>query len=145
MTALTARYLPQEWTLPAITPENEAFFCGGREGELRLQRCVGCATVQHPPSEVCVNCQSMDFEYIAVAPTGTVVSYTIVHHPVHPSLRPMVPYNVVVVSVDEHPLVRIVGNVIDVEPAGVEIGLPVTCTWAEAGDDIYLPQWKRSP
>lgn len=141
---MTTRYLPEEWTLPAITPHNEAFFRGGRDGELRLQRCAVCATVQHPPNEVCVACQSMDFEYVAVAPAGTVVSYTIVHHPVHPSLRPVVPYNVAVVSVDEHPQVMIVGNVIDTEPDGVEVGLPVTCTWAEVGGDIYLPQWKRS-
>lgn len=142
---MTARYLPAEWTLPAITPENEAFFRGGRDGELRLQRCAYCSTVQHPPSEVCVACQSTDFDYVAVAPSGTVVSYSIVHHPVHPSLGRVVPYNVVVVSLDEHPHVRIVGNLIDVEPADVEVGMPVSCTWAELSGGVYLPQWNRSP
>jgi len=140
---MTARYLPEEWTLPDVTPENEAFFTGGRDGELRVQRCRVCATVQHPPNEVCQACQSMDFEYVVVAPSGTVASYTIVHHPVHPSLRPVVPYNVVVVSLDEHPDVRIVGNVIDAEPAEVEVGLPVVCTWAPVGESVYLPQWRR--
>jgi uncharacterized protein len=148
MSAPSTRYLPGEWTLPAITPENEAFFRGGRDGELRLQRCVGCATVQHPPSEVCWACQSMEFEYVAVSPKARVASYSIVHHPVHPALRQRVPYNVVVVTLDEHPGVRIVGNVIDVEPSDVEVGLPVTCTWAEVagpdGDSVYLPQWKRA-
>jgi uncharacterized OB-fold protein len=140
----TARYLPLDWTLPAITPENESFFTGGRDGRLRIQRCAHCATVQHPPSEVCRACPSMEFHYVAAAPNGTVVSYTIVHHPVHPSLRPVVPYNVVVVSLNEYPDVRIVGNVIDVEPADVEVGLPVVGVWAQVSDTVFLPQWRRA-
>lgn len=146
MSTSSARYLPAEWTLPVVNPQNAAFFTNGRNGELSLQRCRRCATTQHPPEEVCRECQSTDFDYVAVNPTGTVVSYSIVHHPVHPSLRQVVPYNVVVVSLDEHPDVRIVGNVIDAEAADIEVGLPVICTWAQvAGSDvesIFLPQWR---
>jgi uncharacterized OB-fold protein len=142
------RYLPRDWTLPVINPYNEAFFRGGGRGELRLQRCTSCSTVQHPPGEVCRSCQAADFDDVAVRPTGTVVSYSIVHHAVHPALRSTVPYNVAVVALDEHPDVRIVGNVVDVAPADLHVGLAVACTWAEVaapdGDGIFLPQWRRS-
>jgi hypothetical protein len=36
-----------------------------------------------------------------------------VHHAVHPLLTEKVPYNVVVVALDDHPDLRVVGNVID--------------------------------
>jgi uncharacterized OB-fold protein len=90
----------------------------------------------------------MDFDDVPVQPTGTVVSYTVVHHAVHPALRSTVPYNVAVVALDEHPDIRIVGNVIDAAAADLHVGLPVACTWAEVavpdGDSIFLPQWRRT-
>ncbi|HEY2107089.1 MAG TPA: OB-fold domain-containing protein [Candidatus Binataceae bacterium] len=142
----STRFLPAEWIVPAITPENRAFFTSG---ELRLQRCRACGVVQHPPGEVCHACQAMEFDYIAAPPLGVVETFTIVHHVVHPMLRQKVPYNVAVISLRDYPHVRIVGNVIDVAPERMRIGLPVACTWAEVrreGDGaepiaIYIPQW----
>jgi uncharacterized protein len=147
--ARSKRFLPQEWIVPAITPENRAFFTSG---ELRLQRCASCGVVQHPPGEVCHACQGMDFDYIAARPQGVVETFTIVHHAVHPMLKQNVPYNVAVISLRDYPHVRIVGNVIDVAPEQMRIGLPVTCTWAEVrreGSDagqvtIYIPQWSAA-
>ena len=52
MPSTTARYLPEGWTLPAVTDENRAFFTSG---ELMVQRCSSCGTVQHPPEEDAVN------------------------------------------------------------------------------------------
>jgi uncharacterized protein len=143
------RCLPDEWVVPAITPENRAFFTSG---ELRLQRCRSCATVQHPPGEVCHACQAMEFDYVAAAPRGVVETFTIVHHAVHPMLKQNVPYNVAVISIRDYPHVRIVGNVIDVAPEQMRIGMPVACTWAEVqreGDGpepvtMYLPQWSAA-
>ncbi len=64
----------------------------------------------------CFNCGSMETEWAQVPGTGTVFSYTIVHHPAHPAVKSAVPYNIVVVHLDEADDVRIVSNVIDVPP-----------------------------
>jgi uncharacterized protein len=143
------RFLPDEWIVPAITPENRAFFTSG---ELRLQRCRSCAVVQHPPGEICHSCQAMEFDYIGARPQGVVETFTIVHHVVHPMLKQNVPYNVAVISLRDYPHVRIVGNVIDVAPEQMRIGLAVSCTWAEVrreGGDaepvtMYIPQWRAA-
>jgi uncharacterized protein len=138
------RFLPEEWIVPAITPENRAFLTSG---ELRLQRCRSCAVVQHPPGEVCHTCQAMEFDYIAARPHGVVETFTIVHQVVHPMLKQNVPYNVAVVTLSDYPHVRIVGNVLDAAPEQMRIGMAVTCTWAEVireGDEpitMYIPQW----
>ena len=141
---MSTRYMPDGWTLPRLTEANEVFFTAG---QLKVQRCTACGTVQHPPDEVCKHCQAMEFEYIDARPTGVVESYTIVHHPVHPMLKERVPYNVVVVALDEHPGVHIVGNVIDVDPGDVHVGMAVECTFTEIPADgdrpaMHLPQWK---
>lgn len=143
------RCLPDDWIVPAITPENRAFFTSG---ELRLQRCRACGVVQHPPGEICHACQAMEFDYIAARPQGVVETFTIVHHVVHPMLKQNVPYNVAVISLRDYPHVRIVGNVIDVAPERMRIGLAVACTWAEVrreGDGhepltLYIPQWRAA-
>jgi uncharacterized OB-fold protein len=144
--AKSKRYLPDNWILPALTPENRAFFTSA---EIRLQRCRCCGAVQHPPGEVCNVCQAMEFDYIAARPEGVVESFTIVHHVTNPTLKQNVPYNVAIVSLRDYPHVRIVGNVIDAAPDQIRIGMPVMCTWAEVrreGDGadpivMYLPQW----
>lgn len=144
--ASSRRLLPDEWIVPALTPENRAFFTSG---ELRLQRCRACATVQHPPGEVCHVCQAMEFDYIAAPPHGVVESFTIVHHVVHPMLKQNVPYNVAIISLRDYPNIRIVGNVIDAAPEQMQIGMAVACTWAEVkregngGEQLimYTPQW----
>lgn len=114
--------LPSDWGTPVVTPINEAWFTSG---SLALQRCVSCANVQHPPEEVCRACGAMDFDVEVVAPMGTVHSFTIVHYAANAALADAVPYAVVLVALDELPEVRVVGNVLDVAPADVTIGLPV--------------------
>ncbi len=92
-------------------------------------------------------CGSMEFVARTVAPTGTVYSYTIVHHAVHPTLESSVPYAVVLVALDDVPKVRVVGNLRDVAMSDVAIGLPVEAIWeerpAEDGVVVLLPQWRR--
>jgi uncharacterized OB-fold protein len=132
------------WTVPVLNDTNRAWFTSGA---LTLQQCVACGALQHPPEEVCHVCGGMVFSSRVVAPTGTVKSYTVVHHSVHPALDAFVPYTVVLVALDEVPDVRVVGNLLDVPVDEVAVGMPVVATWEElASDDgtvVLLPQWQR--
>jgi uncharacterized OB-fold protein len=133
--------LPADWCLPVLTPTNRAWFTSGA---LAIQRCASCATLQHPPEEVCHACGAMDFETQELAPRGTVHSYTVVHYAASPALRHAVPYTVVLVSLDAAPQLRVVGNL----RGPVRIGMPVVATWeertAEDGTTIRLPQWRAA-
>ena len=136
--------LPADWALPSVDDVNRAWFTSG---ELALQQCAACATVQHPPEEVCRNCGSMAFTTHVVAPLGTVYSYTVVRHAVNAALEGAVPYVVVLVALDERPDVRVVGNLLDVPPEQVAIGMAVEAVWEDKGRDdgepVRLPQWRR--
>ena len=137
--------LPRDWALPALTDANRAWFTSG---ELAVQQCTSCGVLQHPPEEICHACGSMAFTTRALAPYGTVHSYTVAHHSVHPALDASVPYAVVPVSLDEVPEVRVVGNLLDVPVGEIRIGMAVVATWQERttddGEVIRLPQWRAA-
>jgi uncharacterized OB-fold protein len=134
--------LPRDWGLPELTATNEAWFTSGA---LAVQRCDDCGTLQHPPEETCHVCGHMTFGVEVLAPRGTVHSYTVVHYPANSALAESVPYTVVLVSLDDAPHVRVVGD-IDGE---VEIGVPVEAWWdereADDGTIIRLPRWRTRP
>jgi uncharacterized OB-fold protein len=51
---------------------------------------------------------------------------------------------VVLVALDESPDIRVVGNVVDVAPEEIHIGMAVTAVWERRevdGDVIELPLW----
>ncbi|HEY4410139.1 MAG TPA: OB-fold domain-containing protein [Acidimicrobiia bacterium] len=138
------RYFPGDWPLPDLSAVNRAFFTAG---VLTLQRCRTCSQIQHPPHELCHHCQSDTFDYVEASGLGTVDNVTVVHHAGDARLADRVPYNVVIVTPDDHPDVRIVGNVINADNTAIEIGAPVRCTFAEVadpdtGETLTLPQWQ---
>lgn len=137
------RYMPDDWPLPVIDQFNRPFFTTGR---LVLQECASCGAVQHPPEEICQTCYAMEFRAREVDEHGTIFSFVVARHPSgSPVLSERVPYVIALVSLDERPEIRVLGNVVDVPPDEVRIGLPVKTVFEEAedpdGGTILLPQW----
>jgi uncharacterized protein len=75
--------------------------------------------------------------------TGVVFSFTIVHHPAHPAIKAVVPYNIVVVDFPAYDHVRLVSNLIDVPPQEIRIGMEVVLAWETAGNDMVVPRFRR--
>lgn len=138
------RFMPDTWPLPAIDRFNRGFFTSGK---LILQECVNCGQVQHPPDDVCFNCQGMEFRGRETNGRGTIYSYIVVHNPPAPSLVDKVPYGVVLVSLEEYPEIRIIGNVLNRQASDLAIGQKVRVVFEEiddpqTGERIFLPQWE---
>ncbi len=136
--------MPDEWALPIINDLNREFFTSGK---LMLQQCTHCQTIQHPPEDVCHECQGMEFSHVESAGQGTVYSYAVMHYAAHPALQDAVPYGVVLVQLDDYPHVRVVGNCLNVELDGFNIGMKVRVTWEaiadeETGEQLRMPQWE---
>ena len=134
--------LGEDWTLPGLSPLNKEWF---GTAALAVQTCEGCDALQHPPEEICHRCGGMVFRHTAAAPRGTIYSYTSVHYPVNRALAASVPYGVVLVSLEEHPHIRVIGNVLDIPPSDIKIGMRVVATWEERtnaeGETIQFLQW----
>jgi len=72
--------------------------------------------------------------------TGTVASFTICHPPVLPAFADRVPYNAVVVQLDEGPFM--VSNLVDIDNDAIQVGLPVAVTFVDLDDEVTLPQFR---
>lgn len=126
--------------LPRVTPENEHFWHGGAEGELRFLRCEACRTWIHPPAPLCPECESFDLSPEAVSGRAELVTYTENHHPWLPGFPP--PYLVAIVEVPEQSGLRLTTNLIQCDVDSVRIGMPLRVVFEEADEGIFLPLFR---
>lgn len=131
--------------LADVSPDaaTRPFWDACRRRELRLQRCSECGAFRQPPSAGCPHCGSAQSDWPLLSGRGTVFSYTIVHHAAVPPLAAEVPYNVVVVALDDAPGARLISNLLDVAPAEVAVGMRVVIAWDEVKPDVVLPRFRR--
>lgn len=67
-------------------------------------------------------------------------SYTIVHPPVLTAFAERVPYNAIVVRLEEGPF--LVSNLVDCANEQVAVGLPVEAVFTVVDDLLTLPQFR---
>ncbi len=70
--------------------------------------------------------------------SGKVSTYIIVYHPVHPTVKDKVPYNVVLVELEEG--VKIVSNIADYPLPDIKIGMPVEVVFDKITKEVTLPR-----
>ena len=128
--------------LPKVTPENEHFWRGGAEGELRFLRCRSCAWYLHPPSPICPRCLSRDLSPEALSGRATLHTFTINHQPWYPGLDP--PYTVGIVELPEQAGLRLTTNVVNCDPDDVCVGMDLQVVFEEY-DDVFLPMFEPVP
>ena len=114
------------------------FFEAARRGELVVRACSSCGTLLHLPRAFCHRCGSWDGEWRPVAGTGTLHTWTVVDHQVHPAYP--VPYTIVLVDLDDAPGVRLLGHL----PGSPDLqaGMPMRVRFDEIADGVVLPQWE---
>jgi uncharacterized OB-fold protein len=128
--------------LPLLDDASAPHWEAAARGELRIQRCEPCGHWRFPPRPLCPRCRSDGVEWRAVSGRGTVYSFVVVHGPVLPAFAERVPFAVVLVELEEDPQLRLVGNLLDVPPERVRIGMPVTVDFEAVGEGVVLPQWR---
>ncbi|GDY28984.1 hypothetical protein GTS_06170 [Gandjariella thermophila] len=130
---------PRAAVIKPVRSRDTAFFWDGTAaGELRIQRCGACGRLRHPPGPMCPACGSTSPEYLVAAGRGEVYSYVVHHHPPMPGRE--TPFVVALVELPEG--VRVLGELLDVPPDDVRVGMPVEVTFLPVDDDITLPAWR---
>lgn len=142
--------------VPSPDEESEGFWQGTALGELRIQACGQCGRLRHPPRPMCPQCQSTERHWQRMSGRGTVWSFVVPHPPLLPAYEQFAPYNVIAVTLEEDPVIRLVGNLVaapggpinEVDPASITIGEPVRAVFslrqAPDGSDMFLPEWVRA-
>jgi uncharacterized protein len=120
---------------PTTTPDTQFFWDGLREHRLLIQRCMSCGALRHPPRPMCPACHSLEWDTLEGSGRGTVLSCVIPHHPP----LPWFPGLFVVALVELDGGVRLVTNVVGVEPQAVTVGMRVEVRFEHFDEDLVLP------
>ncbi len=126
--------------LPELNGISHFFWTAGERGELMFLHCQDCDGLIHPPQPLCPRDHSKNLEPRAVSGRGRVHTFTINHQPWMPG--PELPYVVAIVEIEEDPSVRLMTNLVRVEPGDVRIGMPVRAVFehhADDGGDVWIP------
>ena len=103
---------------------------------LRIQECSDCGELVHPPVPICPYCRSRSSKPAPVSGRGTIVGFTVNAHRWLPDFDP--PYVIANVALAEDPRVHLTTNIVDCEPADVQIGQEVTVQFLQQ-EDVWLP------
>jgi uncharacterized protein len=124
--------------LPLAEGGSEFFWRSGADGTLRILRCDSCSNFIHPPAPYCPRCQGREVAPARVSGRGTVYSFTVNHHP-WDSLGDI--YVIGLVEIEEQSDIRLMTNIVGIDPAEVRIGMLVQVVF-EDHDPVYLPLFR---
>ncbi|MEV3902910.1 bifunctional MaoC family dehydratase N-terminal/OB-fold nucleic acid binding domain-containing protein [Mycobacterium sp. NPDC050551] len=121
---------------PSSSKDTKFFWDGVNEHELRIQK-RGDGTLVHPPVPALWLDKEQQTDYQVASGAGTVFSFVVHHAPKVPGRT--LPFVIALVELEEG--VRMLGELRNVNPATVEIGMPVRATYIDfpAGDSG--PAW----
>jgi len=133
-----------------IEEEGRPFFDAAEDGRLVIQRCTACGRLRFPPRPMCPWCHLTGRRWDEMSGRGTIWSHLVPHPPLRPPFDSRAPYNVVVVAIDDDPLIRLVGNVVVdhrtdglvlEDPTHLRIGASVTVAFPRVSDEPRLARW----
>ena len=144
---LTKGVFPNILTATHATAMTQPFWDAALEDRLVAPKCTKCGTFRMPPSPFCFICQTRDVEWVELPGTGTVYTFTVVRHPLHPDLAAICPYVSGVVELDgtQGAGARMLVNIIDCDPDAVRIGDRVQIAWDHVNDEMTTPRFRPLP
>jgi uncharacterized protein len=128
-----------ERPLPLLTEVNRVFWTSGADGTLRMQCCTDCERLIHPPAIRCPHDHGVP-QYVALSGRGRVESWTVNEHPWFPGFVP--PYIVAFVTPVEDERVRLLTNLVNVNPDQISAGMAVRVTFercVDRDDEVFVP------
>jgi acetyl-CoA acetyltransferase/uncharacterized OB-fold protein len=122
--------------LPLVDDENAFYWHAGADGVLRFTRCNNCGALLHPAPPVCRYCRSEDLGITDVSGRAVVIGVTVNHQTWDANFPP--PFILATVAIDEDPRVRLITNLVGVDPGVAHVGMRVQVKF-EVLDDVWLP------
>lgn len=137
---MSERFFPDGMPMPLADATTLPFWQAAAEHRLVVQRCAACAHTRHPPAPVCPECRSEAAEWLELDGRGELYTYTIVHRPL--AAGQALPFVIAVVALAGSGGLRMISNVVGVDPAALEIGMPVQLVWEDMSADLAIPRFR---
>ncbi len=129
---------------PAIDADSAPWWAAAARHELTVQRCATCGDSHFPPETACPACGGYAQSLVPVAGTGTLHSFTVIHHPQPPGFT--YPLPVGLVELDDGP--RIIAEIVGADARTLHVGQRVVLEWLDthpptgAEPKISLPRFR---
>lgn len=132
--------MSEQFSLPPMKPYNRRLWDAAAEGRFEIQYCESCDEYVYPPRIACPYC-SDELRWVEATGTGTVHSFTLLHHPDPPGavLDEDTPIVGAAVELDEGPLFGT--TIVDCDPNEVCIGMPVSVVFGETPSGRSVPKF----
>ncbi|MFD4401176.1 OB-fold domain-containing protein [Nocardia sp. NPDC058499] len=124
---------------PAVTPQTEFYWTSGADGKLRIQECLSCSALIHPPQPVCRYCRADRMGVREVSGYAVLMGFTVNHRFAVPGLPR--PYVVAQVALEDDSRVRLTTNPVDCDPADLQLGMRMEVVFEKAGE-VWLPLFR---
>ena len=121
---------------------NTGFWEAARAGKLTVQRCDDCAHSHYPGSPVCPSCLSSKQSWVPVSGRGELLSWVRFHRAYWDGFREEVPYNVILVGLEEGPMM--ISNLLGAEPESLKIGDKLEVVFDYVDDTLTLPKFRAA-
>ncbi len=121
---------------PAVSRDTKFFWDGVNAHELRIQKRAD-GTLVHPPVPAVWQDKDAATDYLVASGEGRVFSFVVHHAPKVPGRT--VPFVIALVELAEG--VRMLGELRNVDPAKVAIGMPVRATYIDFPANAVGPAW----
>ncbi|RDH78992.1 DNA-binding protein [Mycolicibacterium moriokaense] len=121
---------------PASSRDTKFFWDGVDAHELRIQKRED-GTLQHPPVPALWQDKELPTDYVVASGKGAVFSFVVHHAPKVPGRT--LPFVIALVELEEG--VRMLGELRNVDPATVKIGMAVRATYIDFPEGKSGPAW----
>jgi uncharacterized OB-fold protein/acyl dehydratase len=121
---------------PASSKDTKFFWDGVNAHELRIQK-RGDGSLQHPPVPALWLDKEETTDYVVASGAGTVFSFVVHHAPKVPGRT--LPFVIALIELEEG--VRMLGELRNVDPGGVEIGMSVRAMYIDFPANDVGPAW----
>src|SRR4051812_30761711 len=133
---------PKPRPAPGVDPETEPYWKATREGRLIVQRCTVCGAHQLYPRWRCLRCRGQ-VEWVEATGGGAGDSFTVIPQKFSPALPHPIPYVVALVALDGG--VRLMTNIVGIDPDDVRIGMRVRARFEPVSDEASIPLFEPAP
>ncbi|MBW2419268.1 MAG: Zn-ribbon domain-containing OB-fold protein [Deltaproteobacteria bacterium] len=137
---MSERFFPDSMPPPLVDSTTLPWWQAAAEHRLVVQRCTDCDHARFPPAPVCPECRSGNSDWKELSGRGEVYTYTVVHRPIAAGQK--LPYVVAVIALEDSGGLRIISNIVEVEPDALEIGMPVAVVWEDMSADLAVPRFR---
>ncbi|HIF98423.1 MAG TPA: Zn-ribbon domain-containing OB-fold protein [Myxococcales bacterium] len=137
---MSERYFPDGMPPPLADPTTLPWWEAAADHRLVVQRCADCQATRLPPAPVCAACRSTEFDWTEVPGAGSVYTFTIVHRPI--AADQQLPFVIAVVALENSGGLRMISNLVEVDPDDVEIGMALEVVWEDMSEDLAIPRFR---